>query len=112
MRRGSSPQAFVKSDQKWGSTEKSLDLRLGLMRGERLTRAALLLCGAMGPLSFVNPTPRVDFRRMNYPSTDPVHEERWSDREVVDGNIVQARRLLLERFERLVPNPFALEADG
>ncbi|WP_295586206.1 Fic family protein [uncultured Lamprocystis sp.] len=93
------------SDQEWLQ-------RLGLMRGDRLTRAALLLCGDMGPLSFVNPTPRVDFRRMNYPSTDPVHEERWSDREVVDGNIVQALRLLLDRFERLVPNPFALEVDG
>jgi predicted HTH transcriptional regulator len=59
-------------------------------------------------------TPRRAVRRrsLNYASTDPVPEHRWADRELIDGNIVQALRVLLERFDRLVPNPFALEADG
>ncbi|NUN12967.1 MAG: hypothetical protein HUU55_04960 [Myxococcales bacterium] len=66
-------------------------------------RAALLLCGDFAAVSRINPPPRVDFRLLNDNSTDPVPEHRWNDRELIDGNIVQATRVLLERFERLVP---------
>ena len=86
--------------------------RYGLLRDSKATRAAVLLCGDLPAIIALNPSPRVDFRLMHYRQSEPVPRHRWHDREVCDGNLVQALRALLERFERLVPNAFALEADG
>lgn len=86
--------------------------RFGLARSGRLTRAAVLLCGDLAATTQVSPVPRVDYQRANVSSDEPVPVERWADRVLCDGNLVQALTTLLDRFDRLLPNPFALEADG
>ena len=86
--------------------------RFGLARDGQLTRAAILLCGTEASRLRVKPTPIVDVRVYAARSDDPVPATQWVDRLVCDGNVVQALAEALGRLERLVPNPFALEADG
>ena len=86
--------------------------RFGLARDGQLTRAAILLCGTPATRLRVKPTPIVDVRVYAARSDDPVPATQWVDRLVCDGNVVQALAEALGRLERLVPNPFALEADG
>ena len=86
--------------------------RFGLVRAGELTRAAILLCGNSATRLRVKATPVADLRILATRSDEPLPPERWDDRVVCDGNVVQALAEMLSRIERLVPNPFALERDG
>jgi ATP-dependent DNA helicase RecG len=98
-----SPKA---SDEQWLRS-----LGLATVDGT-LTRAAVLLMGQSGAVANLLPRGIVDLRVMHSPSTEGIPSHRWDDRRFCDGNIVQAIRVLFERFHQLCPQPFELEATG
>lgn len=83
---------------------------LGLVRGPRVTNAAALLLGLPRLVLRLKPAGIVDFRLLHAPFSKVPPEHRYDDRELFEGNITLALRGLIERFTRLVPHPFQLEA--
>jgi ATP-dependent DNA helicase RecG len=82
---------------------------LGLIREGRITHAAALLFGSEKLVARLEPGGIVDFRQVRQRWSEELPGHRFDDRVLCEVNIVQTLRLLIERFLRLVPNPFVLE---
>ncbi len=78
--------------------------------GERRpTVAAILLLGSGAALRSVRPDPTVDCLWYGYAHGDPLPEVRWQDRLVLEENLVQSWRRLLEWYLRRREAPFQLD---
>ena len=84
---------------------------LGLLRDGQLTQAAALLFGKQKLIARLKPAGLVDFRLLRQPWSEEIPAQRFDDRLLCEGNLVQALRALIEKLLSLVPNPFSLEAD-
>lgn len=74
------------------------------------TRAAGLLFGKPRVVHGLLPRGVVDYQRIDIPYDEWDHEHRWSDRVVIEENILQAWQILVDKYLRLADSPFVLEA--
>ena len=81
-------------------------------RGNRLapTRAAVLLLGRARHVRQALGRPIVDYQFINAPADSWTIDQRWSDRVLVEENLVQAWLTVLERYMRHADHPFRLDA--
>ena len=79
--------------------------------GRRLTtRAAILLFGANRTLRQILPRPVVDCQRYRLPRDEADTVERWSDRLVLEENLVRTWRGLVDDwYPRIAEHPFRVE---
>jgi ATP-dependent DNA helicase RecG len=84
---------------------------LGLLREGQLTQAAALLFGKQKLIARLKPAGLVDFRLLRQPWREEAPAQRFDDRLLCEGNLVQALRALIEKLLSLVPNPFSLEGE-
>ena len=84
---------------------------LGLLREGQLTQAAALLFGKQKLIARLKPAGLVDFRLLRQPWSEEAPVQRFDDRLLCEGNLVQALRALIEKLLSLVPNPFSLEGE-
>lgn len=79
--------------------------------GKRVpTCASVLLFGTPAAVNRLLPRPVVDFQIIPTDYEEERGEERWSDRIVVEENLIAAWRQLLERFLRHAEKPFAIDS--
>ena len=80
-------------------------------RGDRLapTRAAVLLFGRPRHLRRILHRPVVDCQFINAASDSWTTDQRWTDRVVVEENLVQAWLMLSERYAKHAEHPFRLD---
>jgi ATP-dependent DNA helicase RecG len=76
----------------------------------RPTRAAALLFGQERILRAMLPRGIVDYQRVDQSFANWSPELRWSDRAVLEGNLIQAWQALVEKYSRLADRPFSLDA--
>lgn len=74
------------------------------------TRAAGLLFGKPRVVRGLLPRGVVDYQRIDIPYDKWDHEQRWSDRVVLEENILHAWQTLVDKYLRLADSPFVLEA--
>lgn len=74
------------------------------------TRAAVLLFGKVRLLRSLLPRGVVDYQRIDMPLDQWTPERRWSDRVVLEENIIQAWQVLVEKYFRLSEKPFSVDA--
>ena len=81
--------------------------------GDRLspTRAAILLFGAAPALHRVLPRPVVDWQWSRGDWSEELAEERWADRLVIETNLVEAWKALVDRYFRRAERPFSVNAE-
>ena len=75
----------------------------------RPTRAAVLLFGKTKLLRHLLPRGIVDYQRIDTRFEDWSPERRWSDRIIVEDNIIQAWQVLVEKYFRLSDRPFSVD---
>ncbi len=92
------------------SVDQYLD-EMGLTRDGKLTHAAAFLFGREKLLARLKPGGVADFRLIRAPWSESLPPQRYDDRELCEGNLVQTLRALLERVLRLVPAPFSVEPE-
>ncbi|MFC2146028.1 Fic family protein, partial [Acidobacteriota bacterium] len=73
------------------------------------TRAAILLFGRDGMFRQLLPRPVVDCQRFNIKMDDAPTAQRWVDRVVIDQNLVNAWRILLDWYMKLSELPFKID---
>ena len=80
--------------------------------GSRLspTRAAILLFGAPPALHRVLPRPVVDWQWTRGDWSEELADERWTDRLVIETNLVEAWKALLGCYFRRAERPFSVNA--
>jgi len=79
-------------------------------RNLRPTRASVLLFGKARLLRSLWPRGVVDYQRIDMPFDQWSPERRWSDRVVLEENIIQAWQLLIEKYFRFAERPFSVDA--
>ena len=72
------------------------------------TRAAVLLFGKNCYVRQIVPRGLVDYQRIDTSFDEWSSDTRWHDRVVVEENIVQAWRVLVEKYMRLAEKPFSI----
>ncbi len=75
------------------------------------TVASILLFGAQSALLQVLPRPVADCQWINANRAEGLPEERWADRLVIETNLVQAWRSLVNEFLKHAAKPFAIQPD-
>jgi len=75
----------------------------------RPTRAAVLLFGKARLLRHLLPRGIVDYQRIDVRFDDWSSEYRWSDRIVVEENIIHAWQILVEKYLRFAERPFSVD---
>jgi ATP-dependent DNA helicase RecG len=73
------------------------------------TQAAILLFGRDGMFRQLLPRPVVDCQRFNIKMDDAPTAQRWIDRVVIDQNLVNAWRILLDWYMKLSEHPFKID---
>ena len=73
------------------------------------TRAAILLFGTNATFRQLLPRPVVDCQRFAAPCDTADSGERWSDRVVLDENLICAWRSLIDWYQRLAERPFRVD---
>lgn len=73
------------------------------------TRAAIILFGRDGIFRQMLPRPVVDCQRFNIKMDDAPTAQRWIDRVVIDQNLVNAWRILLDWYMKLSEHPFKID---
>ena len=81
--------------------------------GDRLspTRAAILLFGAAPALHRVLPRPVVDWQWSRGDWSEEWADERWADRLVIETNLVEAWKALLDCYFRRAERPFSVNVE-
>ena len=74
------------------------------------TRAAVLVFGRPRHVRRMLPRPIVDFQFIDSPSDSWSTDRRWTDRIVVEENLVQAWLMLSERYAQHAEHPFGVDA--
>ena len=75
------------------------------------TRAAILLFGAPPALHQVLPRPVVDWQWSRGDWSEELADERWIDRVVIETNLVEAWKALLDCYFRRAERPFSVNAE-
>ena len=75
------------------------------------TRAAILLFGAPPALHQVLPRPVVDWQWNRGDWSEELADERWADRLVIETNLVEAWKTLLDRYSRRAERPFSVNVE-
>ena len=73
------------------------------------TRACILVFGKGKYVRQILPRCVVDYQRSDFNAADWSPEARWSDRIVVDENLIRAWWQLVERFMKMADKPFSLD---
>jgi ATP-dependent DNA helicase RecG len=73
------------------------------------TRAAVLLFGCDGNFRQLLPRPVVDCQRFNIKMDDAPTAQRWIDRIVIEENLVNAWRILLDWYMKFSQHPFIID---
>ena len=73
------------------------------------TRASILLFGTQRALAQLLPRPVVDCQYIQARFQDELPEERWADRLVVENNLMQAWRSLVDFYTRHAEHPFQID---
>jgi ATP-dependent DNA helicase RecG len=76
----------------------------------RPKRAAVLLFGKSKLLRHLLPRGIVDYQRIDVRFDEWSPEHRWSDRAIVEDNIIHAWQVLVEKYLRLSDRPFSVDA--
>ena len=76
----------------------------------RPTRAAVLLFGCNAAFRQLLPRPVVDCQRFTLPRGQADTRERWTDRTVLDENLIRTWRALVDWYERFAEHPFHLDS--
>ena len=74
------------------------------------TRAAILLFGAVPAFRQVLPRPVVDWRWNRGDWSEELADERWADRLVIETNLVETWKALLDRYFQRAEKPFSINA--
>ena len=75
------------------------------------TRAAILLFGDEPAFRQILPRPIVDWQWSRGDWSEELPEERWTDRLVIETNIVKAWKTLVGRYLRYVEKPFSVDPE-
>lgn len=75
------------------------------------TRAAILLFGNAPTLRQLLPRPAVDWQWHRGDWSGAYEEERWTDRLVIESNLVEAWKALSERYMQRAATPFSLDPE-
>ena len=75
------------------------------------TRAAILLFGAPPALHQVLPRPVVDWQWSRGDWSEELADERWADRVVIETNLVEAWKSLLDCYFRRAEIPFSINVE-
>jgi predicted HTH transcriptional regulator len=96
-----------------GIDDNEFLFQLGLIREEgrirKPTTASILLFGADAYLRGFLPRPVVDCQRYGSPFGDYVTGARWSDRMVLDFNLIKAWKSLLDWYQKIATTPFQID---
>lgn len=74
------------------------------------TRAAILLFGAAPAFRQVLPRPVVDCRWNRGGWSEELADERWIDRLVIESNLVETWKMLVDRYFQRAEKPFSINA--
>ena len=77
----------------------------------RPTRAAVLLFGTAPAFLQLLPRPVVDWQWIRGDCSEELTEERWADRLVIETNLVETWRALLDRYLQRAEKPFSLDPE-
>lgn len=75
----------------------------------RPTTASVLLFGTKRQVNGLLGRPIVDFQRLDRPFSEELPDGRWSDRLVCEQNLLLTWWALLDRFQKLIDEPFDLQ---
>ena len=75
------------------------------------TRAAILLFGAPPAFHQVLPRPVVDWQWSRGDWSEELADERWADRVVIESNLVEAWKTLLDHYFRRAERPFSINVE-
>ena len=75
------------------------------------TRAAILLFGNAPALRQLLPRPAVDWQWHRGDWSGAYEEQRWTDRLVIESNLVEAWKALSERYMQRAATPFSLDPE-
>ena len=75
------------------------------------TRAAVLLFGTDPTFRQVLPRPVVDWQWTRGNWSEELPEERWTDRLVIESNLVKAWKALVDRYLQRAEKPFSLDPE-
>ena len=100
-------------DPEWSDTEFLLEWGLVVEEGDRLapTRAAVLLFGSASAFHQLLPRPVVDWQWHRGDWSDGLDDERWADRLVIESNLVEAWKTLIDRYKQRTETPFTLNPE-
>lgn len=73
------------------------------------TRAAILLFGTDGAVRQLLPRPVVDCQRFARTFEDMPTGERWTDRTLIEENLIRTWRRLLDWYQNLAEHPFRID---
>jgi len=76
------------------------------------TRASILLFGGNPALLQILPRPVVDYQWINADWSDALPEQRWEDREVVEANLIQAWKTIIDRYLQRAEKPFSVNPEN
>ncbi len=81
--------------------------------GDRLvpTRAAVLLFGTASAVRQLLPRPVVDWQWSRGDWSEELPEERWADRLVIETNLVETWKTLVERYLQRAEKPFSVDPE-
>ena len=81
--------------------------------GDRLvpTRAAILLFGTAPAFRQLLPRPVVDWQWSRGDWSEELADERWVDRLVIESNLVETWRAILERYLQRAEKPFSINTE-
>jgi ATP-dependent DNA helicase RecG len=74
-------------------------------------RACILLFGTTPALLQILPRPVVDCQWINGAWSDGLPDQRWADRLVMEGNLIQSWRTLLDRYQQRTEKPFSVNPE-
>ena len=75
------------------------------------TRAAILLFGAAPAFRQMLPRPVVDWQWSRGDWSEDLSDERWADRLVIETNLVETWRTLVDRFLQRAEKPFSVDPE-
>ena len=77
----------------------------------RPTRAAVLLFGSAPVFRQVLPRPVVDWQWSRGDWSEELAEERWADRLVIESNLVETWKTLVDRYMQRAEKPFSVDPE-
>lgn len=100
-------------DPEWSDTDFLLEWGLIVETGDRLapTRAAVLLFGSASAFHQLLPRPVVDWQWHRGDWSDGFDDQRWTDRLVIESNLMEAWKALHNRYLQRAEVPFSVDPE-